>query len=219
MTVDQPLFKPDRNKKESSIPARHHLGAPGFTLVELLIVLTLLGVLAAVVILNIGGIMARGGEQGYGTDRKAIQSAMVLFFFDGHACDTEPPGDAWDSSKTPLDGHHYPTSTGFPSNQNLEDILATANAAGNTYTFPTQAIWMGLLGNSPSATSTHDKDGARPLTGEMGPYLNNVPESASKHNFSTNTGTYTWIIARDGVTYGLYWDGSTWHEGFSGSYP
>ncbi len=195
-------------------------GAQGFTLVEVLIVLLILSVLAAVVITSITGAFARGAEQAYATDRDTIQSAVLLFYYDGHASDTNPPGDAWDSSADNLVfGHYYPASTGLSPDKTIDAILADANAIGSGYIFPTEAIWMGLLYNSPSATSTHDNYGAAPLINEMGPYLNEVPKSASRNNYATANGSYTWIIARAGVVYGAYWDGSDWDVGFSGSYP
>ena len=176
-------------------------------------------VLAAVVISSITGVFGRGGEQAYAAERKAIHLAVVLFFYDGHASDTSPVGDAWDSSKNPIAGHYHPTSTGSRPGKSIDEILAIASAVGKTYNFPTEAIWMGLLHNLPSPTSAHDKDGAAPLIGEGGPYLYELPKSASSNNYSTATGSYTWVIAKDGVVYGVYWDGSAWQEGYSGTYP
>ena len=191
----------------------------GFTLVELLMVLAILAVLAAVTLTSIAGAFERGGEKAFATDQKTMQSMVILFYYDGHACDTTPAGDSWDSTEDPVYGHYFPTSTGVAPDKTIVGILADANAAGSAYTFPTEAVWMGLLCNSPSATSTHDKDGASPLLGEKGPYMNEVPESASSNNHSTTSGSYTWVIAKNGIVYGVYWDGSAWREGFSGSYP
>ena len=194
-------------------------GAGGFTLVEVLIVLAILGMLAVVVIAGVSGIFGRGGDQAYATDHGTIQSAVLLFYFDSHACDTNPPSDAWDSSEGAVSGHYYPTGTGMASDKSIDEILADASAVGETYSFPTEAIWMGLLCSSPSATSTHDIGSATPLLGEVGPYLSEVPASASGNNYPGASGSYTWVIARAGVVYGVYWDGSAWRAGSSGSYP
>ena len=99
-------------------------GAQGFTLVELLIVLAILAVLAAVAMTSIAFAFERGAEQAYATDRDTVQSTVSLFYYDGHACDTTPPGDAWDSSKNPVFGHYYPTSTGTPPDKTIDEILS-----------------------------------------------------------------------------------------------
>jgi prepilin-type N-terminal cleavage/methylation domain-containing protein len=196
-----------------------HRGDLGFTLVELLVVLAILAVLAAVAMTSIAGAFQQGGERAYAADCQTLQSAVHLFLYDRHACDTEPSGDSWDSTEDPVFGHYYPTSTGEAPNEGISGILGDANAVGSGYTFSTEAIWMGLLYNSPSVVSTHDRDGAAPLLGEIGPYINTVPESASSNNYSSSSGSYTWVIDRYGVVYGVYWDGSSWQHGFSGTYP
>lgn len=194
-------------------------GNAGFTLVEVLIVLAILGMLAGVVITSISGMFRHGGDQAYATDQDTIQSAVLLFYFDAHACDTEPLSDAWDSSRSPVSGHYYPTSTGLATEKTIEEILAEANAAGSTYSFPGEAIWMGLLCDSPSPASSHSLSGAVPQLGENGPYLNEVPASAGSNNYAGAIGSYTWVIARAAVVHGVYWDGSAWQAGSSGSYP
>ena len=191
----------------------------GFTLVELLLVLAILAVLAAVAVTSIAGAFQRGGEQAYHADRRSLQSVVHLFLYDGHVCDTEPSGDSWDSTQSPVFGHYYPTSTGEAPEKSISGILVDANAVGSAYTFPTEALWMGLLYNSPAAVSAHDKDNAAPLLGEMGPYLNDVPGSASSNNYSISCGSYTWVVDCYGVVYGVYWDGSSWQHGFRGTYP
>jgi prepilin-type N-terminal cleavage/methylation domain-containing protein len=197
----------------------NHRGELGFTLVELLIVLSILAVLAAVAATSIAGAFQRSSEQAYAADRQILQSVVHLFLFDGHACDTEPPADSWDSTQDPVFGHYYPTSTGKAPNKSIYGILGDANAVGSAYPFFAEAVWMGLLYNSPAAVSTHDRDGAAPLLGEMGPYINDVPESASSNNYSSGSGSYTWVIDYYGVVYGVYWDGFSWQQGFSGTYP
>ena len=54
----------------------------GFTLIEILVVLALLGVLALVVVPNLGGLLGRGEEQGYNSDTKALQAAVDAYYTD-----------------------------------------------------------------------------------------------------------------------------------------
>ena len=58
------------------IVKRHRRGEKGFTLVELLIVFTLLAVLAAIMIPNVAGFVAYGHTQSAAAELSVIQTAM-----------------------------------------------------------------------------------------------------------------------------------------------
>ena len=60
-------------------------GEKGFTLIELLVVVAILGVLAAVVALNVGGFIGRGHDEAACTERHNIQTAVLAYMAENSA--------------------------------------------------------------------------------------------------------------------------------------
>jgi prepilin-type N-terminal cleavage/methylation domain-containing protein len=222
-------------------------GERGFTLVELLIVLAILAVLAAVVIPNVTGMFGRGAEQAYDTDLETIQMACATFFFDIHA-GYDGTSHRWADTTDATGGHRYPTYEGQASDLYLSTTAVTLDDKYTVYAvleaeddtaaedddIQQASIWVGLLVNTPTAgdaTGSTDRDGAAVLTGEKGPYLNETPDSAMAGDSyngppSAEGGSYCWIVGRDGKVYGVSYvdtdaDGTAdaWCHGFNGTYP
>ena len=63
----------------------------GFTLIELLIVMVILAILAGIVILSIGGVIARGHASAYDADREQIEMAIADFMTRDAPTAGEPP--------------------------------------------------------------------------------------------------------------------------------
>jgi type IV pilus assembly protein PilA len=60
-----------------------HRGEKGFTLIELLVVIAILGIIAAVVVLNIGGFFGRGKAEAANTEAHQVLTAMVAYMAAG----------------------------------------------------------------------------------------------------------------------------------------
>jgi len=60
-----------------------HRGEKGFTLIELLVVIAILGIIAAVVVLNITGFFGRGKEEAANTEAHQVQTAIVAYMAGG----------------------------------------------------------------------------------------------------------------------------------------
>jgi type IV pilus assembly protein PilA len=60
-----------------SLIRRVGTGERGFTLIELLVVVAILGIIAAVVVLNIGSFLGTGAKQAANTEAHQVQTAVI----------------------------------------------------------------------------------------------------------------------------------------------
>ena len=189
----------------------------------------ILGILAAVVVVNVVGLTGRGEAESYATDERTIQLSVSTFFADTHAYSST---DGWNEASNYTSVHNYPTQWGnasklYPGNETgmgkykvhvVMDAGVSPEAKAENDDITAAAIWMGLLTNGPGNGTDTPGDSA-PLRGESGPYLNPLPRSCSTYNSSVGSGTITWIVGEHGTVYGVFEQGGTWYAGFGGRYP
>jgi type II secretory pathway pseudopilin PulG len=196
-------------------------------------VIFILGILAAVVVVNVVGLTRRGEAEGYASDLGTIQLAVSAFYSDAHAYSST---GGWDEAGNYTSVHNYPTATGDASRLYLgsEVILGkykvhvvmdgNDSKEATTGDIIAAAIWMGLLTHGPGsgtgiAPVLDTKDNSAPLQGENGPYLNPLPRSCSQYNASAGTGTITWIVGEYNRVYGVSEQAGVWYAGYCGRYP
>ena len=86
-----------------------HRGEKGFTLIELLVVIAILGVIAAVVALNVGTFFGRGTLQAANTELHQVQTAIIATMADAETGTLDDSGyGAWSGGN----GTIFATSAG-----------------------------------------------------------------------------------------------------------
>ena len=199
--------------------------------------LLILGILAAVVIVNVVGLTGRGEVESYATDESTIQLSVSTFYADAHAYSST---GGWNEAGNFTSVHNYPI--GNPTDAAALDLYlgietgmgkykvhvvmnGNGTAAGDA-DIQASAIWMGLLVNGAgqcdvigAGPDVAPGDNNSPRVGEPGPYLNPLPRSCSPYNSSVGSGTITWIVGEHGTVYGVFEQGGTWYAGFGGRYP
>ena len=207
----------------------------------------ILGILAAVVVVNVVGLTGRGEAESFATDERTIQLSVSTFFADTHAysgIDGDGDGriDGWNEKGNCTSVHNYPignaTDTAaldlYLGNETMMgkykvhvvmDASVSPGEKAEDGDIIAAAIWMGLLTNGPGDGTADTPGDSAPLRGESGPYLNPLPKSCSKYNSSSGTGTITWIVGAYNRIYGVFpsdenGDGTDeWYAGFGGRYP
>ena len=205
----------------------------GFTLVEIIIVVAIMGILAAVVSMSVVGLIGRGEGEAYATDERTIQLAVSTFYADVHAF-AGGSGDGWNEVGGYAAVHNYPTGYGRDSDLYrgvevtlgdyvVHEVWSAPDTRATDADVRNAAIWMGLLVKEPGyGTAGPDiapGDDNSSLDGEYGLYLNPLPDSCSTMNCTQGKGTITWIVGAYGRVYGVYEVGGVWYTGYGGRYP
>ena len=195
--------------------------------------LLILGVLAAVVVVNVVGLTGRGEAESYAMDERTIQMSVSTFYADTHAYSST---GGWNETGNPTSVHSYPTAMGnastlYPGNETsmgkykVHVVMDSSDGMpATTDDITAAAIWMGMLVNGPGdgtgiSPVLDTMDNSAPLAGEHGPYLNPLPRSCSNYNSARGTGSITWVVGEYSRIYGVFESGGLWYAGFGGRYP
>jgi general secretion pathway protein G len=114
---------------------RHSKGEKGFTLVELLIVFTLLAVLAAIMIPNVAGFVQYGHTQAAKAELSIIQTAMDSMMAKENITSITAAGGIRDWSTKPTEHALYPDYLRFSSSNSTYDYNGTGLVSTNTTGF------------------------------------------------------------------------------------
>ena len=90
-------------------------GEGGFTLIELLIVILILGIIAAVVVLNVGGFLGTGAKQAALMEKDAVQTAVLASMVDG--------GCSSITGTPPITATTWVPCTGHPLSEYLQGAI------------------------------------------------------------------------------------------------
>lgn len=144
----------------------------GFTLIEILIAISLLAVLAAIIVPNLTGLIVRGQSEAYKADKKAIQSAADVYY-------TDPTNRA--SSGGQLI-RQWPTGSGSGS-----DSPGYSYGSNSSYITMTKLVDQNLLSDFPP--SAHPvQNGSSAFTGNYGWYVDSKGRVQSSPAYSATIG-------------------------------
>ncbi len=131
----------------------------GFTLIEILIVLAVLGILAAVVVPNLTGFLGRSKDRSYEGDKNVLQAAVNAYYTDTLARPGKPK---------------YPTVNG-----------TSGSASANTYINVTHLVSGNYLNAVPQSAST-DNPGYASSGGSYSWYVDTNGIVTSAPTFTAN---------------------------------
>lgn len=126
----------------------------GFTLIEMLIVVAIIGILASVVIVGLGPAQKRGRDARRASDLRGVQTALELIYNKTGAYPTNI--NSWAALQTALTGggigvSQIPNDPSAPTKEYMyaSDANGTSYVLGATLDDPTNALLKSSLGTFP----------------------------------------------------------------------
>lgn len=133
-----------------------HQRQTGFTIVELLIVIVVIGVLATITVVAYNGVQNRANDVAVQADLRKIGSKIVEFKINNDTIPVAGMADFGDMglrvSKSAYGAHYVPSSTGYnliycrnsTSNPSTEFVLVAASKSGNVYAYRDGGVGPGV---------------------------------------------------------------------------
>lgn len=214
--------------------------SPGFTLVELMTVIAILGIMAAVTIASVTGIVSSGRHTALLDDQRSVQQVVDTFASDMHKGPDSTP--RWGVTQA---RRYYPTATGRPGLLELSTVVfdpakpknpradkfaagpATGGAAADA-DIEGALVWMGLVSNAASGEVAGIENeftgSAHPMDGERGLYLQNLPRTAHEANTDRDSihtngnglteGEFRFVLLSNARVAPVYQRGGVWYAAF-----
>ena len=108
----------------------------GFTIVELLIVIVVIGILAAIVIVAYNGVQARARDSKRVTDMAAIQKALALYKIDNGVYPASAPNPGNSTFEVSSDPNFLATLYPYSNNTQFRDPVNSSTSNYRYHTFP-----------------------------------------------------------------------------------
>ena len=183
-------------------------GEKGFTLIEIIIVLVIVSILAAVIVPRMGGFLGRGKSTAFTGEMQTLQLAVDAYYSDSAVVRGDLPGD-------PEGPGLYPTYNGKGMEWTSDTWPASATEARDKA--KSSIINMDfIMSYGKYDTNGYIKEG----------YINDYAKSADGYNKKSGNmdalpGSYCWYINEKGEVSARYYDTSTkkWLEGYQDVYP
>lgn len=187
---------------------RARKGQGGLTLIEIIIVIAIIAILAAVIVPRLGGFLGRGKATAFEGERATLQAGVDAYY-------TDPNVKRYDLQGKPIGPGLYPTYSGKGMKWPSDTWPRNASQARDKKTSP--IINMDLL----MSHGSYDNYGHIPEG-----YIDSYPKSACGYNKSSGNmdalpGHYVWYVNEKGKVSARYYDPETkkWKEGYQNVYP
>lgn len=129
----------------------------GFTIVELLIVIVVITILAAITIVAYNGVQLKTRQAAVAADERALKNSMLAY--KAQMGELPPTGDSWNYNTTPPDCTRWPPVLTPIASVDAGTKLPTVDPWGNCYGYDDNDCNSGSAANSPTYIKSLGPDG------------------------------------------------------------